>query len=166
MRGEVQYAEPDKASASLLWVCSLWLYLAASALAGRLSRHFPWPAVASQVCAISQCQHLSRRLIQLRLRQFPGKSESDRGQFDFADQLCAFCFLFFFQLWFLLCLPLAPGRLDRRGLSHLCWRQASVAHLFEVLGKYWKNVTHCGLIYYAPLCVYFTLLFDFTCSNS
>lgn len=29
----------------------------------------PWPAMASQVCAISQCQHLSVRLIQLRLRQ-------------------------------------------------------------------------------------------------
>ncbi len=30
---------------------------------------FPWPAKASQVCAIFQCQHLSVRLIQLRLRQ-------------------------------------------------------------------------------------------------
>lgn len=29
----------------------------------------PWPVMASQVCAISQCQHLSVRLIQLRLRQ-------------------------------------------------------------------------------------------------
>lgn len=32
-------------------------------------QRFPWPAKASQVCAISQCQHLSVRLIQLRLRQ-------------------------------------------------------------------------------------------------
>lgn len=31
--------------------------------------HLPRPAMASQVCAISQCQHLSVRLIQLRLRQ-------------------------------------------------------------------------------------------------
>ena len=31
--------------------------------------YFHWSAKASQVCAISQCQHLSIRLIQLRLRQ-------------------------------------------------------------------------------------------------
>lgn len=34
--------------------------------------------------------------------------ESDRGQFDFSNWLCAFCF---FQLGFLLCLPLALERL-------------------------------------------------------
>lgn len=33
------------------------------------SQYFHWPAKASQVCAISQCQRLSVRLIQLRLRQ-------------------------------------------------------------------------------------------------
>lgn len=63
--------------------------------------------MASQVCAISQCQHLSVRLIQLRLRQLQRARVTGVSLTGFVPFV--FFFLFFFQLKLLLCLLYAYG---------------------------------------------------------
>lgn len=56
----------------------------------------PWPAMASQVCAISQCQHLSVRLIQLRLRQLQRARVTGVSLTGFVPFVFVF-FVFFFS---------------------------------------------------------------------
>ena len=104
------------------------------------------PAEASQVCAISQCQHLSVRLIQLRLRQL------QRERVTGVSLILPIGFVPFVFSARVTALPATrtAERINCLCPEQLCWRKATLAHLFEVMSKY---ITHCGMMDYAPACV-------------
>lgn len=100
-------------------------------------QYFYWSAKASQVCAISQCQRLSVRLIQLRLRQLQ-RARVTGVSLIFPIALVPFVFSARVSL---------PAACSRKTIN---WEKATVVHLFEVMSKY---VAHFGVKNYPPLCV-------------
>lgn len=89
----------------------------------------PWPARASQVCAISQCQHLSVRLIQLRLRQLQRVRVTGVSLTGFVP------FVFFSSSYCFAChIRTVKDKLPVP--HHAPFEKATMAHLFEVLSKY------------------------------
>lgn len=89
----------------------------------------PWPARASQVCAISQCQHLSVRLIQLRLRQLQRVRVT-------GVSLTGFVFFVFFSSSYCFACHIRTVKDKLPVPQHAPFEKATMAHLFEVLSKY------------------------------
>lgn len=94
--------------------------------------YFHCSAKASQVCAISQCQHLSVRLIQLRLRQLQRGRVTEVSlilpiasvPFVFSARVTAFL-----ATW-------TGRRINCLFPEQLFWVKATVVRLFEVISKY------------------------------
>lgn len=109
-------------------------------------QYFHCSAEASQVCAISQCQHLSVRLIQLRLRQLQRERVTGVSLI-----LPIGSVPFVFSAWVTALPATCRGkRMNCLCPNHLWWGKATAAPLFEVMSKY---ITHFRMIDYPPLCI-------------
>lgn len=103
--------------------------------------------MASQVCAISQCQHLSVRLIQLRLRQL------QRERVTGVSLILPIGFVPFVFSARVTALPATRTEEDKLSVP-----RPALLDLFEVMSKY---IAHSGMIdYVSSVCTcVFTLCF-------
>lgn len=90
-------------------------------------------AKPSQVCAISQCQHLSVRQIQLRLRQLW------RGRVTGVSLILPIAFLpFVFAVQVMASSAICTGKLGKLLMpwAAVCRQKTSEVHLFEIMSTY------------------------------